>query len=212
MLHNGGNSTQLQRLLDQAAEGNVDAYGELIAQASYRLQKITAKMLWNYPGLRRWEQTDDVFQNAVIRLHRSLSDVKPQSVRHFFSLATTQIRRTLVDLARHHFGPMGQAAMHQSDPGGPNPDVGDIVRNHVAPGQRPETLQAWADFHEAVGDLPEDLREVFQLVWYHQMVQDDIAELLGISAPKVKRRLRNARIHLGRVLDIQPPPKRKRHD
>ena len=74
-----GNTTQLQALLDLAAEGQDDAYGELIAMASDRLLKLTRKMLRNYPHLRRWEQTDDVFQSAAMRLHQSLSEVKPDT-------------------------------------------------------------------------------------------------------------------------------------
>lgn len=196
-----GNTTQLQQLLDQAAEGNSSVYGELINQASQRLQKLTAKMLRNYPHLRRWEQTDDVFQNAVIRLHRSLSNVKPKSVRHFLALATTQIRRTLVDLARHHFGPQGQAAKHHTDAGGLCNDGGDIVRNKADKDRSPESLESWAAFHEAVGNLPDDQREVFELVWYGDMGRKDIADLLGVSEPTVKRRLRTARVHLFKALE-----------
>jgi len=200
-VQNGGNTTQLQYLLDQAAAGRNEAYDELIAQASQRLQKLTAKMLRNYPKLRRWEQTDDVFQNAVIRLHRSLGEVKPQSVRHFLALATTQIRRTLVDLARHHFGPQGQAAKHHTDAGGQNSDGGNIVQNRADSDQRPETLQLWADFHEAVGNLGDEQRDVFELVWYGEMGRTDIAQLLGVSEPTVKRRLRAARIQLFNALN-----------
>jgi len=201
MSQNAGNTTQLQELLDRAAKGNDDAYGELIAQASVRLQKLTAKMLRNYPQLRRWEQTDDVFQNAVIRLHRSLCEVKPKSVRHFLALATTQIRRALIDLARHHFGPHGQAAKHHTDAGGLNSDGGNLVQNKADTDHRPETLQLWADFHEAVGNLPAEQREVFELVWYGEMGRTDIAKLLGVSEPTVKRRLRAARVHLFQALD-----------
>lgn len=100
MVSSPGNTTQLQALLDKAGEGDQTAYDELIVQASDRLLKLTRKMLRSYPHLRRWEQTDDVFQNAVMRLHRSLSEVQPESVRQFFGLAATQIRRTLIDLAR----------------------------------------------------------------------------------------------------------------
>jgi len=213
MVENGGNTTQLQRLLDRAADGDNDnAYGELIAQASHRLQKLTGMMLRSYPHLRRWEQTDDVFQNAVIRLHRSLTEVKPQSVQHFLALATTQIRRTLVDLARHHFGPLGQAAKHHTDAGGPKSDGGDIVRNAADTDQRPETLQSWAAFHEAVGDLPDDQREVFELVWYGDMGRKDIANLLGVSEPTVKRRLRAARVALGRIVDDERPSESEKRD
>ena len=43
-----GNTTQLQVLLDLAASGDDDAYGELITRASDRLLKLTRKMLRNY--------------------------------------------------------------------------------------------------------------------------------------------------------------------
>jgi len=196
-----GNTTQLQQLLDLAAEGSDDAYGELIANASQRLLKLTRKMLRSYPHLRRWEQTDDVFQTAVIRLHRSLADVQPDSVRHFFALATTQIRRTLIDLARHHFGPMGQAAKHQSNAGEPENHGGNELHNGPDAGDRPETLESWAAFHEAAEQLPDAEREVFGLVWYGGMAQKDIASLLGISEPTVKRRWRAARLQLHKTFD-----------
>jgi len=213
MAQDAGNTTQLQRLLDQATDGDGDAYGELIAQSSLRLQKLTAKMLRNYPHLRRWEETDDVFQNAVMRLHRSLCDVKPQSVQHFLALATTQIRRTLIDLARHHFGPQGQAAKHHTDAGGTNSDGGDIVRNKADTDRSPESLESWAAFHEAVGNLPDGPREVFEFVWYGDMGRKEIADVLGVSEPTVKRRLRAARVHLGRVLDVErPSEEEKQHD
>ena len=105
-----GNTTQLQTLLDQEDPD----YDKLIESASDRLLRLTRRMLRNYPHLHRWERTDDVFQTAVMRLHRSLTEVKPESVSQFFGLAATQIRRTLIDLVRHHFGPQGQAAQHES--------------------------------------------------------------------------------------------------
>ena len=106
---------QTQFLLDQAARGDEQAYDDLLNRASDRLLKLTRKMLRRYPNLRRWEQTDDVFQNAAIRLHRSLKKVKPDSARSFYGLATVEIRRTLIDLCRHHFGPEGAAGKYQSD-------------------------------------------------------------------------------------------------
>ncbi len=104
-------TTQLQVLLDQ---GDDQAYRELLEVASSRLQKLARRMFRSDDRLRRWEQTDDVFQLAVLRLHRALSEVKPVSVRSFLGLAATQIRRTLMDLARHHYGPEGAGANHES--------------------------------------------------------------------------------------------------
>ena len=116
-MYQGGDTTQFQRLLDGWAAGDDAARTELLERAAQRLLELTRRMFRNYPQLRRWEETDDVFQNAILRLYRSLGDVRPDSVRGFFALAATQIRRTLIDLARHHFGPEGSAARHHSDVG-----------------------------------------------------------------------------------------------
>ena len=200
-----GNTTQLQALLDLAAEGHDDAYSELIAKASERLLKLTRRMLRNYPRLKRWEETDDVFQTAVLRLHRSLSEVRPDSVRNFLGLAVTQIRRTLIDLARHHFGPEGHAAKHHTDGGRAADEIDGVLQNEPDGTARPETLQAWGRFHEAVEQIPDEEREVFQLIWYGGMAQKEVASLVGVSVPTVKRRWHRARRILCESLEGEFP-------
>jgi RNA polymerase sigma-70 factor (ECF subfamily) len=101
--------TCLQALLDRQTPGD-QANAELIAHAWQRLLLLTRKMLRNYPRLRRWEQTEDVFQTAALKLYQALRDVKPSAPAEFFGLAALQIRRTLIDLARHHFGPRAKGA------------------------------------------------------------------------------------------------------
>ena len=198
-----GDTTQLQNLLNLASAGEDAAYKAVVNLAAQRLQRLTATMLRGYPHLRRWEDTSDVFQTAAIRLYQSLSEVRPDSVRSFFGLAATQIRRTLIDLARRHFGPQGQAAKHHSDSGAS--DGGGIVESEPAKTERPETLASWAEFHEAVERLADPEREVFELVWYGGMPQQGIASLLGVSLPTVKRRLRAARRQLATALDSERP-------
>jgi RNA polymerase sigma-70 factor (ECF subfamily) len=196
------NNTQLQALLDQAASGDDDAYGDLLARASDRLLKLTRKMLKNYPHLRRWEQTDDVFQSAAIRLHQSLSKVRPETAKQFFGLAATQIRRTLIDLARHHFGPEGHAAKHQTDAG----RLGDMLQAQPDRSVEPGSLEAWAAFHAAADGLPADERQVFELVWYGGTTQREAAEILQISERTVIRRLNRARAHIRRATQGNRPP------
>jgi RNA polymerase sigma-70 factor (ECF subfamily) len=200
-------TVQLQRLLDRAAGGDEPAYEELIARASERLRKLVRKMLRNDPRLRRWEETDDVFQVAALRLYRSLKAVRPESLRGFFGLAATQIRRTLLDLARHHFGPEGHAARHHTDAG----HLGDDERGRrldAVPDRRgaPETGAAWTEFHLAVEALPEEERAVLDLVWYSGLSQRDAAVVLGISEPTIKRRWRAARLRLHDAMGGERPP------
>jgi len=180
-------TVQLQALLDQ---GDDQAYAELLTLAAARLQKLARKMLWDFPRLRRWEETDDVFQTAALKLHRSLSEVRPETVKDFLGLAATQIRRTLIDLARHHYGPEGQGANHESG----------THYERTGKTDAPETLAAWAEFHEQVEQLPEPEREVFQLLWYSGVLQREAAELLGISERTVLRRYYRARLQLRNTL------------
>ena len=80
-------STQIRRCIDRLRAGDATARDELLAHASHRLTRLTRKMLRDFPRVHRWEQTDDVFQNAAVRLCRALGEVQPATVADFFRLA-----------------------------------------------------------------------------------------------------------------------------
>ena len=103
MSNTNDTSAEFRVLLERANAADEGAFDQLAIQSTERLRGLTRRMLKRYPHLRRWEETDDIFQAALIRLHRSLTEVKPDSRRAFFGLAITQIRRTLIDLARHGY-------------------------------------------------------------------------------------------------------------
>src|SRR5262245_330879 len=113
-------TTEVQARIDRIRAGDPLAREELLAATCDRLRRLTRKMLKGYPGVRRWEETDDVMQNAVLRLCRALADVTPPTARDYFRLAALQVRRELLDLARHYYGPQGAGAHHASHaPGDP---------------------------------------------------------------------------------------------
>lgn len=194
---NEPSSTEFRTLLDRANSNEPGAFDQLALLATERLRGLTRRMLRQYPHVRRWEETDDVFQAALIRLHRSLCEVEPDTTRAFFGLAITQIRRTLIDLARHYYGAHGHGAHHHSDAIGRAADEEGGPLAVVAGGsEEPSTLQAWTSFHEAIEALEDDQREVFSLVWYGGLTQREAAELLNISERTVIRRLNRARLAL----------------
>lgn len=201
MAVSAGNSTVLQSLLDRGT-ADPEVCQQILAHAWDRLTRLTRKMLRQFPHVRRWEQTEDVFQGAAMRLLSSLTAVQPENTRAFLGLAATQIRRTLIDLARHHYGPLGAGAHHQSDPA-----LSRRASQEAAAPQsmEPESLEDWARFHETIERLPTDLREVFCLRWYHGMSQDEIARVLNISLPTVQRKWYAAQIELYDRLHGQMP-------
>lgn len=189
MATTGGPTSELDGLLERMRRGDPAARSEVIERACERLRRLTRRMLRDYPGVRRWSETDDVLQGAMMRLHRSLGQVRPESTRRFFGLAATQIRRELIDLARHHLGPEGHGAHHRTD-------GGEAVENCLDGRGEPDTLCEWSTFHEHVGRLPEEYREVFDLLWYKGLTQPEAAEVLGVSLATLKRRWQAARILL----------------
>ena len=119
-----GQTTEAGDLLDRLRAGDGSARDDLIALAQGRFVALARAMLRRYPHVRRWEETDDLLQAALMRLHRGLAVVRPEDVTHFDNLAATQIRRELIDLARSYHGPEGIGANHHTDGADPGGECG----------------------------------------------------------------------------------------
>jgi RNA polymerase sigma-70 factor (ECF subfamily) len=187
----------MQQLLPRAVSGDEAAVDALLRHYSERLTVLTRRMLGDFQRVRRWAETDDVLQNALVRLVGALRSVKPRTARDFLALATLQIRRELLDLARHFYGPEGLGAHHDSraaeDSQNPGPADMPDVRHE------PSSLAQWTELHEQIGALPEEEREVVGLLFYQGMAQAEAAEVLGISLRTLQRRWHDALCKLHRV-------------
>jgi len=182
MAASSAHSSQIRRWLDRIAAGDRAARDELLAAVSGRLLRLARKMFRRFPRVRRWVDSGDVIQNAQLRLLRALETVRPDSVRAFFALAAEQIRRELLDLARHYFGPEGPGAHHDSNqPASDRPQTPERAEDA-------EDLDRWQAFHESVALLPPEEREVMDLLYYAGQTQAEAAELLGVSVRTVQRR------------------------
>jgi RNA polymerase sigma-70 factor (ECF subfamily) len=173
--------------------GDAAAQDELLRRIGDRLERLARKMIKGFPQVRRWTETLDVVQNATLRLLRALEQVRPDSTRAFFGLAAEQIRRELLDLARHFRGPHGVGANHASQV---LLAEGNAVPEPVAPADPPDELDRWCAFHEAVEKLPVDEREVLGLVFYHGWTQAQVAELFQVSERTVRRWWESAMVRL----------------
>lgn len=184
--------TRLQGLIDAVRAGDPRARELLIGHASDRLLILTRRMFHGRPGLQRWEQTDDVFQNAMLRLHRALEAVELENARHFFNLATVQIRRELIDLGRKHFCPRGIGRNHHTDHQ-PGDEAGGTLHALEA---EPADLAEWTEFHQRAEALPAEEREVFDLLYYEGVAQEEAATILGCSVRTIRRRWNDAKLRL----------------
>jgi RNA polymerase sigma-70 factor (ECF subfamily) len=191
-------SGQLQNWLLRLRSGDQDALDELLRHVSGRLQRLTRQMLKSHPAVKRWAETDDVLQGALMRLVRAVQNVHPDSMREFFALATQQIRWELIDLARHYYGPHGLGA-NQADPDeeqeeeGPHQDKADLSFE-------PSSLAEWGEFHRKIDELPDEEREVVGLLFYQGLPQAEAAALLNVTVRTVQRRWHAALVRLHEAL------------
>jgi RNA polymerase sigma-70 factor (ECF subfamily) len=187
----------LQHLLPRAVAGDEAAVNALLRHCGDRLTVLTRRMLGDFQRVRRWVETDDVLQSALLRLLGALRSVRPQTPRDFFALASLQIRRELIDLARHFYGPEGIGANHDSrPPAGPGSAVGHDpadVRQAATPPAR------WAELHELTDQLPPEEREVVGLLFYQGLSQAEAVEVLGVSLRTLQRRWHDALCRLHRA-------------
>lgn len=189
------------------AAGDEKARDRIIELCADRLQTLAHRMLARFPKVRRWQDTDDVFQNAALRLHRTLGALRPASPSDLLALAVTHVERELIDLARRHAGPHSYAANHGTNMATPadGDTPGFIVETEASsPEESAEVLDRWTRFHAAIEALPVEQREVFRLAWYLGADQKTIARAVGCCERTVKSRWRAAREAIHAAMDGPP--------
>jgi RNA polymerase sigma factor (sigma-70 family) len=191
---------RLQSCLDRMKAGDPIARDDLIRMSYHRLDALVRKMVKKDDRVTAWEEADDVLQNATLRLWKSLERVTPGSVDELLGLAATQIRRELIDLARHYFGPQG-AGQRGAMPGPGGAEDSTARPYEVAETTNdPSRLAAWTEFHRTVEALPADERQLCEMLWYLGLPQDEVAGFLGVDVSTVKRRWRAVRLKLHRAV------------
>jgi RNA polymerase sigma-70 factor (ECF subfamily) len=125
------------------------------------------------------------------RLDRALTGLDVPASRDFLCLATRHIRQALIDLSRQYFGARGLGA-NQLPPGCVSEDV--LERGQTARPDGPAELAQWTEFHSRIRDLPQEDRELFDLLYYQGLSQPEAAKELGIPLTTLKRRWQAARL------------------
>ncbi len=188
----------VQRYLD-ALGGEAPAepiIRSLLDRAVCRLHQLCAMHLHRkFPRLTRPPlnlQTNELLGAVVERLLKALREVRPTTVRQFFALAGQHLRWELNDVARRL--DTQPTAVELGDGVVPAPASSD---SYLSP-------TAWLIL-ETIEELPEDEREVFDLVHIQGLTEAEAASILGVAARTVKRRLdRGIQLLTERLGDLGP--------
>jgi RNA polymerase sigma-70 factor (ECF subfamily) len=188
----------VQRYLDELAGGAPaePLVRALLDRAVRRLHQLCAALLYrSYPRLTRPPlnlQSEEMLSAVVERLLKALREARPGNVRQFFALASQHMRWELNDMARRL---------------DERPAPVELLEGVVlAPASSDSALTPdGRRMLDAVANLPEHEREAFDLVRIQGLTQVEAAEVLGVSAMTVNRRLNRGLQMLAEVLsDLRP--------
>jgi RNA polymerase sigma-70 factor (ECF subfamily) len=198
-MHEEPTTVIIQRYLDAmagdaAAESSVR---ELLELAAGRLRQLSATFLYKrYPRFTRPPvnlEPDDLLGDVVAGLLTALRTTRPPTVRRFFALANQHMRWQLNDLARRLDERPAAAALAESGVA--------ASPSSMASGLSPDGRRML----EVIEALPEDEREVFDLVRIQGLSHAETATVVGVSEKTVQRRLNRARLLLAeRLADLRP--------
>jgi RNA polymerase sigma factor (sigma-70 family) len=199
---NGESTTILRGQLERAITGDVAARQRLLELTRDRLMSHARRFLHGrYARLEPFAQTDDVVQQLYLKILRNQDrfwvNAQGEPVRtlaEFFGHTSAWIRDVLCDLLRKAYGRGDHRPAVLPLDGGPS-DTGPRHEpsSSTADGEK---VRRWTEFHEAAARLPDDLRAVFDLLWYQELTQAEAAALLGVAVPTVKLRWTKARLQV----------------
>jgi RNA polymerase sigma-70 factor (ECF subfamily) len=169
----------------------------LLERAVRRLHVLCAALLHrSYPRLKQPPlnlEAEELLSAVTERLLKALRVARPANVRQFFALANQHMRWELNDLARRLDERPGALELRE-----------ELVPRAASSGSglTPDGRRML----EAIDGLPQDERDAFDRVRVQGMTQAEAAEVLGVAAVTMKRRLdRGLRLLTEKLRDLRPP-------
>lgn len=179
-----------EQLLGAYRAGDKPAFATLVS----RYQRELFHFLVRFLGDRA--AAEDVFQESFLQVHQSMDQFDPS--RRFrpwlFTIAANKARDLIRSQARRPTNPL-QASIGGSgdDESGEFIDLMSAVQASPDEPMQREELQSLV--HRTVMSMPENLREILLLSYFHQFPYKQISDILDIPLGTVKSRLHAAVAH-----------------
>ena len=190
-------STELQGLLDRLRRGDGEARRLLLERACERLRRLAGRMLHgSFAELARRHELDSVVHETWVRLLQALDKTEPPTVADFFRLAAHKFRQVLLDMApgERRRARREVLGLSGADSEGPCQPAASATCD-------PARLALGTEFHEKVATLSEQERAVFEMHYYLDLSQAEIARALELHPRKVSYLWIAATEKLGEGLD-----------
>jgi RNA polymerase sigma-70 factor, ECF subfamily len=178
-----------EQLLSDYRSGDKQSFALLVS----RYQRELFHFLVRFLGDRA--AAEDVFQETFLQIHQSAGQF--DQTRRFrpwlFTIAANKGRDLIRSQARRPTNPLQASISPGDEDSGEFIDLMQSVENAPdAPMERQELQRA---VHETVMSMPEHLREILLLSYFHQFPYKQISDILEIPLGTVKSRLHAAVAH-----------------
>jgi RNA polymerase sigma-70 factor (ECF subfamily) len=141
---------------------------------------------------KRWAMSEEHSTAAIQRYLDELGEAHPRTLHQLFGLANQHMRWELHDPAPRLDDQPAAVELFEGVVPAPASSFSEFT---------PDGLRML----QTIDELPEEEREVFDLVRIQGMTQAEAAQLLGVSAVTVKRRLnRGLRLLAEQLADLRP--------
>src|SRR4051812_22112289 len=194
----GGSSARLgaargprsdEQLLADYRSGDKTSFSELVGRYQRELYHFLVRFLGNRAA------AEDVFQETFLQVHQSAEQFDPQ--RRFrpwlFTIAANKARDLIRSQARRPTNPLQASISPGDDESGEFIDLMQSANSMPSEPMEREELQR--QVQTTVTGMPEHLREILLLSYFHQFPYKQISEILDIPLGTVKSRLHAAVAH-----------------
>ena len=178
-----------EELLEAYSHGDRNGFDRLVERYQRELYHFLVRFLGDRAA------AEDVFQETFLQVHQSADtfDVSRRFRPWLFTIAANKARDLMRSQARRPTNPL-QASISSGDE-----DSGsfiDLMQSDIAmPGEQMEKEELQRVVHATVMSMPEHLREILLLSYFHQFPYKQISDILQIPLGTVKSRLHAAVAH-----------------
>jgi RNA polymerase sigma-70 factor (ECF subfamily) len=178
-----------EQLLSEYRAGDKSRFAVLVLRYQRELYHFLVRFLGDRAA------AEDVFQETFLQVHQSADQFDP--TRRFrpwlFTIAANKARDLIRSQARRPTNPLQASISPGDDESGEFIDLMQAAES--MPGEPLERQELQQQVQQTVMSMPEHLREILLLSYFHQFPYKQIGDILDIPLGTVKSRLHAAVAH-----------------
>jgi len=172
-----------QALVVRVQQGDKKAFDLLVLKYQLRVSKLVSRFL------RNQSDVPDVVQEAFIKAYRALPNFRGESAFY------TWLYRIAINTAKNHLVAQSRKSPANSIDVQDAEDYGasEWLKEYASPEREALAAELESTIHQAMGDLPSDLREAITLREIEGLSYEDIAAVMDCPIGTVRSRIFRAR-------------------